>query len=166
MNICLNTLRLVTVSPSPEEQSSQQQQEQKLSFSSSSPDGVLHNAAALPFRERLAMAQYTCAPSRVTKLMSPIFTTLAERWNALDEQLREMGKFTGVDIGGGIVGGAEEDNGVNTAAKERNQKVAAAEEKARRGRMKRAFAEKTNDLRDDLLLLEDVFKVRMEYMKH
>jgi len=44
-------------------------------------------------------------------------------------------------------------------ARSKNEKVAKAKEKVRRERMIRAFKDKAADLQDELLLLEDVFKV-------
>jgi len=83
MNICLNTLRLTTIS-------SEDQPGGEGTCVASSPDGVLHNAKPLPFRERLTIAHYACIPSRVERLISPIFSKLAERWSALDEQIRSI----------------------------------------------------------------------------
>ena len=142
MNICLNTLRLATVSPLEEAET----EPGAISPSGgSSPDGVLHNAKPLPFREQLAIALHTCHPSRVERLIAPIFTKLAERWNALDEQIRLMDSNRGMHQI--AEGGA------------RNEKVALAKEKVRRERLKRTFKDKAADLQDELLLLEDVFKV-------
>ena len=136
MNICLNTLRLVTVDEEDESEGSRKD-------AGSSPDGVLHNAKPLPFRERLAIAQHTCTPSRVERLIAPIFSKLAERWNGLDEQ------FQLVDKGEHISG----------SSNERNEKVARVKEKVRKERLVRTFAERSADLLDELMLLEDVFNV-------
>lgn len=155
MNICLNTLRLTTIEPETEAAttaSPDQDAEEEGAFGSAvtspspasersmmSPDGVLHTAQALPFRERLAIARFTCIPSRVERLIAPIFTKLSERWTALDEATRAMdenrGNVTGWD------------------------KVSLAKEKVRRDRLVRAFLDKAADLQDELMLLEDVFKV-------
>jgi uncharacterized protein YdcH (DUF465 family) len=143
MNICLNTLRLTTV-VDPEVESGDAPDSSELL-----PDGTLHNAQALPFRERYAIAKYACIPSRVERLVAPIFTKLAERWNSLDEQVREIdsnksiGASSSLDISG-----------------VRNEKAAKAKEKVRRERLIRAFKDKAADLKDELLLLDDVFRVR------
>jgi Uncharacterised conserved protein len=150
MNICLNTLRLTTVSPPDDEKISSvdddecsiEREEIHHSLSmGSSPDGVLHNAQPLPFRERLAIAQHTCTPSRVERLIAPIFTKLSERWSSLDEAIREidsnkemlppvLANCSGID------------------------KVAKAKEQVRRERLVRVFKDKAADLQDELLLLE------------
>jgi len=110
-----------------------------------SPDGVLHNAKPLPFRERLAIAQFTCIPSRVERLISPILTKLAERWNSLDEQIR--------DIDGNMFEVSDGDLGPTIS------KLARAKEKVRRERLLRTLKDRAADMHDELLLLEDVFKV-------
>lgn len=136
MNICLNTLQLTTVSP-------KEDAGEETMDSVKSPDGVLHNSKALPFRERLAIAQHACTPSRVERLVAPIFGKLAERWNSLEEHIREM------DTHKNRMG----------AHDGRNEKMAQAREKTRRERLLRGFQEKADSLQDELLLLEDVFKV-------
>lgn len=145
LNICLNTLRLSTISlpdDSFEEEAVQ-------SFSlGSSPDGVLHNAKPLPFRERHAIAQFTCIPSRVEKLISPIFAKLAERWNSLDEQIREIDRNKDLSP-------AEGDD----VSGSRNEKMEKAKEHVRRERLLRTFKDSAVDMQDEILLLEDVFKV-------
>jgi len=143
MDICLNTLRLTTVSLPDEEDTDEEDDP-----SASSPDGVLHHARPLPFRERLAIAQRTCVPSRVECLIAPIFTKLAERWNCVDDQIREIDNIKGMTVAEGC-----------DLARARNEKVARAKENVRRERMVRAFRDKAADLQDELLLLEDVFKV-------
>lgn len=148
LNICLNTLRLTTIAEAGELPGAEAPPE---SFSlGSSPDGVLHDAKALPFRERLAIAQYTCIPSRVERLISPIFTKLAERWNSIDEQIREIDSNKDLSPMG--------DPG--DLAGSRFDKMAKAKEKVRRERLIRAFKDRAADMQDELLLLEDVFKVR------
>ena len=150
MNICMNTLRLTTIAGDD----SDELDELGVSTASSrmrgaaSPDGVLHNAKPLPFRERLVIAQYACIPSRVEHLISPIFTKLAERWSALDEAIRNIDTNKHM--------GASE---VMDDLSARNERVAQAREKVRRERLIRAFKEKVADLQDELLLMDDVFKV-------
>jgi Uncharacterised conserved protein len=143
LNICLNTLRLTTIAG--EDELPEGVDLKVLS----SPDGVLYNAKPLPYRERLVIAQYACIPSRVEHLISPIFTKLAERWSALDEQIRviDSNKHMGFTESTDDVGA-------------RNEKVVLAKEKVRRERLIRGFKDKVADLQDELLLLDDVFKVR------
>jgi uncharacterized protein YdcH (DUF465 family) len=158
MNICLNTLRLTTVSHFEEVHDRQDASPSRRPGSpvaprspvesvGSSPDGVLHNAKPLPFRERLAIAQYTCSPSRVERLVSPIFAKLAERWNSIDEQIREIDGNVS-DMSDSTLGGSP------------SSKLAQAKEKVRRERMVRLLKDRAADMQDELLLLEDVFKVR------
>jgi hypothetical protein len=138
MNICLNTLRLATVQPKAGESDDAGIDVDM----GSSPDGVLHNSKALPFRERLAIAQHVCAPSRVERLVSPIFTKLAHLWSVLEEQFREVGNP-------GTPGGQPS----------ANLKVAKAKDMARRQKMTDAFQDLAASLQDELELLEDVLKV-------
>jgi Uncharacterised conserved protein len=147
LNICLNTLRLTTIADL-DDTSNGGSTETGANSIQSSPDGVLHNAKPLPYRERLVIAQYACIPSRVEHLISPIFTKLAERWSALDEQIRmiDTNKHMGFTE-------SSDDGGV------RNERVAVAKEKVRRDRMIRCLKENIADLQDELLLLDDVFKV-------
>ena len=58
-----------------------------------SPDGSLHNAELLPLRERLAIVQHICDPSRVESLMSPIFFKLAQLCGFIEESLRSLHKI-------------------------------------------------------------------------
>ena len=58
-----------------------------------SPDGSLHNAELLPLRERLAIVQHICDPSRVESLMSPIFFKLAQLCGFIEESLRSLQKI-------------------------------------------------------------------------
>jgi hypothetical protein len=117
-----------------------------------SPDGVLHNAKPLPFRERLAVAQFACIPSRVEHLISPIFVKIAERWSALDEAIRSIDISKHTD---------ESETKDDVSA--RNERVALAKEKVRRERLIRTFKDKVAELEDELLLLDDVFRVRTLY---
>jgi len=140
MNICLNTLRLATVGPSGEDELGPNKDKKK----ASSPDGVLHNADPLPLRERLAIAQFCCTPSRVERLASPIFTKLAQLWGIFEEQFREM-----------------DGSGTSTESSFRksNDKVAKAKETARRKKATDAFSDLAYNVHDELLLLDDLMKV-------
>ena len=113
------------------------------------PDGTLLSAKALPFRERFAIAPFACIPSRVERLITLVFTKLAERWNALEEQIREIDRNKSI-----AESGALDLRGV------RSEKAARAKEKFRRERLLRAFKDRTADLQDELFLLDDVFRVR------
>lgn len=137
MNICLNTLRLTTVAPSEDDEDGA-----KPDALGSSPDGVLHNASPLPFRERLAIATHTCAPSRVGRLASPIFTKLSTLWCSLQE------KFLDLDS---PLQSEEE-----TGGSKKPQPSDLARERERRHN---AFKDAAATIQDQLLLLDDLLKV-------
>lgn len=142
MNICLNTLRIATVTPSGHEE----QGESDVDLGKS-PDGVLHNAKPLPLKERVAIAQYVCTPARVERLASPIFTKLAQLWGVLEEQFREMDTTS------------PPTKAEDAESKLSSGKVARAKEKARREKTAGAFNDTAYNFQDELLLLEDVLKV-------
>jgi hypothetical protein len=81
-------------------------------------------------------------------LISPIFTKIAERWSALDEAIRNIDTNKHM--------GAVESTDDLAA---RNERVALAKEKVRRERLIRVFKDKVAELEDELLLLDDVFRV-------
>ena len=85
-----------------------------------------------------------CSPSRVERLVSPIFTKLAQLWGMLEEQFRE------IDSSLGQRGGTSKG------------KVARAKEAARRQRLKDSLNDTAANLQDEMLLLEDVLKVRKQ----
>ena len=156
MNICLNTLRLTTVEAKKnEEEPGDVAATVKLEAAlGASPDAVLHNAKALPLRERLAIAQYVCTPSRVERLASPIFTKLAQLWGVLEEQFRDM------EIAGKVeLSNKNNDDDSNNVPKKSNGKVARAREIARRKKFILIFNDTSYNIQDELLLLEDVLKV-------
>ena len=141
MNICLNTLRLATVVPASES-------EVNFDENAKSPGGTLNNSQALPLRERLAIAQHVCCPSRVEGLVSPIFTRLAHLWGVIEERIRDIdllceGKTNAKDGGPRI----------------KNAKMQKAKEEAKRKRYGYTLRDSIADLQDELLLLEDVFRV-------
>lgn len=150
MNICLNTLRLTTVeAQTGDEEPGEVAEAVKLEASlGASPDGVLHNAKALPLRERLAIAQYVCTPSRVERLASPVFTKLAQLWGVLEEQFRDM------ELAGKAAGSSEKND-----VPRKNDKFARAREIARRKKFTQIFNDTSYNLQDELLLLEDMLKV-------
>jgi hypothetical protein len=147
INICLNTLRLATVSSSSGVMEASPGKAEATSRRGT-PDGVLHYSEPLPFREQIAIARHTCAPSRVERLIAPMFTKLAERWNAIEEQLHEIDGSKGMSTPGG---GDLANTGIG--------KVAMAKEKVRREKLIRGFKDRAADLQDELLFLDDVFKV-------
>jgi len=150
MNICLNTLRLATVSPAgPESPDSKAAENNKYG---SSPDGVLHNAKPLPLKERLAIAQHVCAPARVAGLVSPVFTKLAELWGLLEEYFREMDSIEESSSRAG--------SGTALDDRRRTAKVEKAREETRRRRVVSNFQDAAASIQDELLMLEDVLKVR------
>ncbi|KAG7364009.1 hypothetical protein IV203_037211 [Nitzschia inconspicua] len=153
MNICMNTLRLTTVAPKQGEDEPEVDME---NATGDSPDAALHNAKALPLRERLAIAQYVCTPSRVEKLASPIFTKLAQLWGILEEQFRDV-ESSGKEkqlAASNLEEGAKDDPTLRA-----NDKVARAREIARRQKYSSIFCDTSDNLQDELLLLEDVLRV-------
>lgn len=140
MNICLNTLKLATVSPTDST-------EVNFDDKASSPDGVLFNAQALPLRERLAIAQHVCAPSRVEALVSPIFTKLAHLWGVLEENIRDIDLLR--------EGVYQKEGGTRV----RDSKMEKAKRETQKKRLADSLKDSFADLQDELLLLEDVFKV-------
>jgi hypothetical protein len=122
MNICLNTLRLTTAQDNDHDTNVE-------SATMVAPNGALHAAQALPFRERLAIAQFACVPSRVERLIAPICTSLAEKWSRLEEVMRDTQTTL-----------------TNTTLQAREK-------------LARLFQDRTADLQDEFLLLEDVFRV-------
>jgi Uncharacterised conserved protein len=152
LNICLNTIRLTTITNNENDDVDDHELGNgKHEAQQSSPNAILHNAKALPYHERLVIAQYACIPSRVEYLISPIFTKLAERWTAIDEQIRliDTNKHMGYNEGNDEFG-------------LRNERVALAKEKVRRDRLLRNFKDAVADLQDELLLLDDVFQVSLK----
>jgi Uncharacterised conserved protein len=146
MNICLNTLRLVTVDDDVNKNVNSASDK----TSGMTPDGVLHNKDALPFPERIAIAQFACTPSRVERLIAPIFAKLAERWNAIEEQIRQIdsNKHMGLQSKINLDGSTD---------------VEKTDEVVRQERLLRSFKDKVDNLIDDLYMLEDVFKVRGKF---
>lgn len=144
MNICLNTLRLTTISENPFRSDSTAQLLAPSPEKVALPAGVLHNSNALPLRERLTIAQFTCAPSRVEKLVSPIFSKLAEHWNAIEEQIRYLNVYKELSI-----------NGTSSAA------IETRDESTQKMKVVRDFRDKVADLEDELCMLDDVFKVSL-----
>ena len=148
MNVCLNTLRLATVSPTGHDGEHSQTREKSYG---SSPDGVLHNAKPLPLKERLAIAQHVCAPARVAGLVSPVFTKLAELWGMLEEYFRELDSIQ--------EGSSRAGSGTALDDRRRTAKVEKARDETRRRRVVSNFHDAAASIQDELLMLEDVLKV-------
>ena len=142
MNICLNTLRLTTVVPVAGGDIADDDAE------GSSPDGVMHNAIALPFRERLAIATHTCAPSRVSRLASPIFTKLSNSWCQVQEKFLELDTPP-----------KEDEVGVSN---KRNQPP--LDPYKERERKHDAFKDAAATIQDQLLILDDLLKVSLNML--
>jgi hypothetical protein len=157
MNICLNTLRLATVAPKIGDEDPAEVVVNLEAAMGASPDAVLHNAKPLPMRERLAIAQYVCTPSRVERLASPIFSKLAQLWGVLEEQFRDMEIANKPSSSSSSVGKHYDDE--SNIRKNPNDKVARAREIARRQKYTNIFNDTSYNVQDELLLLEDVLKV-------
>jgi hypothetical protein len=144
MNICLNTLRLAAARSEEDEETKDASNEVMVA-----PNGVLHNAKALPIRERLAIAHFICAPARVELLVSPIFTKLAQLWGMFEEQFRELDTLKG--LGKGI----PDDGAIN----EGKAKTERAKVRAKRQKAANLFNDTAATVQDEMLLLEDVLNV-------
>lgn len=132
MNICLNLLRLTTVDDDKSNNSSSSNNSDPPAL----PAGVLHTSH-LPLSDRLQIAQYACLPRRVEPLIAPIFTKLAERWNALEEHLRDM---------------PPESSGSTF-------KASLVKHQVRVDRWLSQLRNQADQLHDELLYLQDVFQV-------
>lgn len=139
MNICLNTLRLTTVVPVADGDDADDADDEI----GSSPDGVMHNAIALPFRERLAIATHTCAPSRVSRLVSPLFTKLSNSWCQVQE------KFLDLDT-------PPEEDAIGVPNKRNQPPLDPYKERERKHD---AFKDAAATIQDQLLILDDLLKV-------
>ena len=93
MNICLNTLQLITKGNDGHDTSSVGKSNlDNISRPDQvkAPEASLHKSKPLPFRERLAIASYVCYPSRVESLTRGIFHRLAYLCSSLDDVLGTM----------------------------------------------------------------------------
>lgn len=142
MNICLNTLRLATYDAEGDDDDAD-----SVEASMKAPDGILENADPLPIRERLAIAQHVCSPTRVESLVSPIFTKLAQLWGGIEEEIKEIDLLR------------ERKSDAEGGTRIRNAKMEFAKEVTKRKKLTNALSDAYADLQDELLLLEDVFKV-------
>lgn len=144
MNICMNTLRLAAARS--------EEDEEPVDFSNArmvTPNGVLHNAKVLPIFERLAIAQFVCAPARVERLVSPIFTKLAHLWGMFEEQFREL------DVVKVLGQGITEDAAISKG----KTKTELAKVRAKRQKAAGALNDTAATVQDEMLLLEDVLNV-------
>lgn len=132
-----------------------------------SPNASLHNAKPLPMRERLAIAQYVCTPTRVEKLASPIFTKLAQLWGTLEEQFRDVetsGKVRSTEGTATLADQPKADpKKPNDTTPRANDKEARAREIARGQKFHSIFSDKSYNLHDELLLLEDLLRLGLTW---
>ena len=167
MNICLNTLRIATITG--ENDNGREEDDDvggggKAPAIIKSPDGgSLHKSAALPFRERMAIARYVCAPDRVECLVSPIFIKLGHlcgpigesirAFDELDKQQREcVEKLRSLQSESEV----RDDKGRITVDEILNE---LEQFESRRQRLRDTFLDRSADLQDELLLLEDLLQV-------
>ena len=103
-------------------------------------------ATTIPWESKLCLAEYACHPARVEQLIAPTFTRCALAWTAVEEQVREMDACgqQGNDIASSVSW---------------NEKLQSQEHRAARSKWARGFREKIDNLMDELLLLDDIFKV-------
>jgi CRP-like cAMP-binding protein len=84
--------------------------------------------------------------------VSPIFTRLAELWGILEEYFREMDSLKEGPRGSGT--------NLEDTVRRRTAKVEKAREETRRRRVVDRFHDAAASIQDELLMLDDVFKVR------
>mmetsp|Transcript_28707 Transcript_28707/g.83197 ORF Transcript_28707/g.83197 Transcript_28707/m.83197 type:complete len:1473 (-) Transcript_28707:109-4527(-) len=158
MNICLNTLRIAVVSGDEDTDSNE-----SMGPSFKSPDAALHKSAALPLRERMAIARYVCVPARVESLVSPIFMKLGHLCGAMSESIRNFDELDAKErrcIANlrALQSGSEfvDDQGRTTVDDILNEME---QFESKRQRLSDTFRDLGADLQDELLLLEDLLKV-------
>jgi len=161
MNICLNTLRIAVVSGDEDENRAGGEEGKGPSFKS--PDAALHKLAALPLRERMAIATHVCVPERVESLVSPIFMKLGHLCGAISESIRNFDELDAKEtrcvaklraLQSGLE--ASNDSGRTTVDEILNEMQ---QFESKRQRLSDAFRDLGADLQDELLLLEDLLKV-------
>jgi len=133
MNICLNTLRLAAISSHSEHCS----EKKEPCMASKSPIGI-PESVDLPFRERIAIAQHICHPDRVQLFIRPIFYRLEYLVGAWKDSFRAIENKNAKDFG--VLENIEFDP--------KTIKVTGVIEDI------------AIDMQDELLLLDDVLKVR------
>lgn len=96
----------------------------------------------IPWESQLGLAQYACHPSRVEHLIAPTFTRCAQAWSAVDEHIRLMDRHT-----------------TTPKSSTSNWSEQPSPNRTDDARWARGFREKVDNLIDELLLLDDIFKV-------
>ena len=161
MNICLNTLRIAVISGDDDKNSASGDESKGPSFKS--PDAALHKSAALPLRERMAIASHVCVPERVESLVSPIFMKLGHLCGAISESIRNFDELDAKERRcvanlRALQSGPEVSNG--TGKKTVDDILHEMEQfESKRQHLCDAFRDLGADLQDELLLLEDLLKV-------
>ena len=161
MNICLNTLRIAVISGDDDKNNASADESKAPSFKS--PDAALHKSAALPLRERMAIASHVCVPERVESLVSPIFMKLGHLCGAISESIRNFGELDAkerrcVANFRALQSGPLVSNG--TGKKTVDEILHEMEQfESKRQRLCDTFRDLGADLQDELLLLEDLLKV-------
>ncbi len=133
MNICLNTLRLAAISS----HSKLCSEKKEPYVASKSPIGI-PESVDLPFRERIAIAQHICHPDRVQLFIRPIFYRLEYLVGAWKDSFRAIENKNAKDF----------DVLENIEFDPKTIKVTGVVEDI------------AIDMQDELLLLDDVLKVR------
>eukprot|EP00590_Aulacoseira_subarctica_P009634 CAMPEP_0172433464 /NCGR_PEP_ID=MMETSP1064-20121228/68222_1 /TAXON_ID=202472 /ORGANISM="Aulacoseira subarctica , Strain CCAP 1002/5" /LENGTH=746 /DNA_ID=CAMNT_0013181387 /DNA_START=156 /DNA_END=2393 /DNA_ORIENTATION=- len=148
MNICLNTLRLATVTSQLQHCSHENDSQTKATAETSttsdnviqsidktkSPDATLESID-LPFRERISIAHHICQPERVEPFIGPIFCRLCHLTEALKEALLAIDNFSDSEV------------------------CESKELDARTVKISAAVEDVAADIQDELLLLDDVLKM-------
>jgi len=165
MNICLNTIRVATITGENDTSSGREEDDDggKAPAIKSPDGGSLHKSAALPFRERMAIARHVCAPDRVECLVSPIFIKLGRLCGPIGESIRafeelDVQQRECVEKLHSLQSESDScDNKGDTTVDEILEELEQFE--SRRQRLRDTFLDRSADLQDELLLLEDLLQV-------
>ena len=170
MNLCLNTLRLATNGDEIiNNEASENEEDSKINRDREKkkrPDKRKNPSemSSLPFRERLAISHFVCAPMRVQGLCAGIFTTLATLCGKVEEAMRSMeridraisAKFLNID----------NHSKTSASVKDGTSKLVEEEKKdieklqSRRAKvMMRFLGDVVSDFQDEMYLLEDMLNV-------
>ena len=170
MNLCLNTLRLATTGGNG--RSDGKLYSKQHASGDDRPDMKKNPTAtsSLPFRERLAIAHYVCAPGRVQSLCAGIFTRLATLCGKVEESIRSMeridrgisARFMSID---NHRKSPQKQKGKKNDSSPTKQKMDEEKKEIEKLQSKRIKVVKnflgdiSQDFQDEMLLLEDLLRV-------
>jgi hypothetical protein len=176
MNLCLNTLRLATNGNSLGAPAFEDHQDGNFNSASDGKYGSVDiddrpdmkknpkATSSLPFRERLAVAHYVCAPSRVQSLCAGIFTRLATLCGNVEESIRSMERIDRgisarfVSIDNHRKSSSAAIDRTSTLIEEEKKEIEKLQSK-RIKVVKHFLGDIVSDFQDEMFLLEDVLNV-------